>query len=311
MTYRNLPKAISLALMLAASSLGPLMLPGTALAETPKEGAGSDQAAAKSESAATKSESTATKSEGAADKTAKTASKAKPKAKKATTAKAPSKAVTHAKADKTEKAAPKAKAKRTAARETKPAAKRAKAPAKADDSPKHGAAPAPCTGAAVALDRGGVEADRLPLVDCHSKPLKAAIAKVSVLARPWGAPKRAAKSSLLDGGVIARIDAIARKFSGRTISLVGGPRAATSGGSAHQSGRAVDLRVDGIDNRKLAEFCRTLPDTGCGYYPNASFVHVDVRARGSGKSSWIDVSEPGEPPRYVSAWPPEQAPIKQ
>jgi len=299
MTYRNLPKAISLALTLAAASLGPLMmLPGTARAEAPKEVAGSDLAPAKSESAP--------------DKTAKHAAKAKHKAKKAVAAKAHAPAKTHAKADKsdkekTEKAAVKSKPKRTAARENKPAAKRAKAPAKADgDTPKQGAAARSCTGSVVSLDRGGVEADRFALVDCHNRPLVSAIEKVSVLSRPWGAPKRAAaKTSRVEGGVIVRLESIARKYPGRTISLVGGPRAAgASGGSAHQAGRAVDLRVDGVDNAKVAELCRTLPDTGCGFYPNGAFVHVDARPAGSGKSYWIDVSEPGEPPRYVSTWPP-------
>jgi hypothetical protein len=129
-----------------------------------------------------------------------------------------------------------------------------------------------------------------------------------VLARPWGAPKRSvSKSKRVDSSIVERIDAVAKKFPGRTITLVGAPATTGSGSSAHQAGRAVDLRVDGIDNQKVAELCRTFADTGCGFYPNASFVHLDARAAGTGKAYWIDASEPGEPPRYVTSWPPSSA----
>ena len=60
----------------------------------------------------------------------------------------------------------------------------------------------------------------------------------------------------------------------------------------------------GVSNEALVAFCKTLPDTGCGYYPNSSFVHVDVRAPTPGHDYWIDASGPGESPHYVSAWPP-------
>jgi len=52
---------------------------------------------------------------------------------------------------------------------------------------------------------------------------------------------------------------------------------------------------------------KTLDDTGCGYYPNSSFVHMDVRDPETGHVAWIDASGPGETPRYVAQWP-EPAP---
>lgn len=311
MTYRTLPKALSLAFAIAAASFGPLLVPGTALAEAPQDAATGSSAPAKAES------STEAKPKHAA--------KAKKKAKKGATAKAHTKGA-HAKSDKSDKAADKqpdksapAKTKRTAARENKPSTKRAKAPAKTDgDSPQTGGAPkansAPktsCVTTPVTLDRGGVESERIALVDCQGKVLDGAIAKVSVLARPWGAPRKAVpKSKRMDGGVVSRIDALSKKFPGRTITLVGAPATTGSGSSAHQAGRAVDLRVDGVDNQKVAEACRALADTSCGYYPNASFVHIDARAKGAGKAYWIDASEPGEPPRYVTSWPPASATTK-
>jgi outer membrane biosynthesis protein TonB len=299
MTHRTLPKALSLAFVLAAASLGPLLLPGTAFAESPKDAATGDHAAAKADPAADA-------------KPTKHAAKPKHKSKKgATAAKTHASPKAHAKHD---KATPKAATtKRSAARENKASgSKRSKTQPKADagDAPEAGGARshATCTGTAIALDRGGVEADRFPLVDCKGRPLDSAVTKVSVLARPLGAPKHAAlKTSLVDRGVIRRIHSISKKFPGRTITLVGGPGSSAGGGSAHRSGRAVDLRVDGVENQKVIELCRTLADTGCGFYPNASFVHLDVRAPGAGKSYWIDASEPGESPRYVPTWPPPQA----
>jgi hypothetical protein len=39
----------------------------------------------------------------------------------------------------------------------------------------------------------------------------------------------------------------------------------------------------------------TFAETGVGWYPNSTFVHVDVRE----ESVAVDVSSPGERPRYV------------
>lgn len=180
-----------------------------------------------------------------------------------------------------------------------------------------------CLGTPIAIDRGGLEGQRLRLVDCRDRPVDAADHALSVLARPWGTPKPAAPKPhahkhkaplhlakgeiapgvrLLDKGLLTRVSAIAKHFPGRPISLVSGYRP-TSRGSLHQVGRALDLRVAGVSNETLVAFCRTLPDTGCGYYPNSSFVHVDVRSAGTGKVTWIDSSGPGEAPNYVRQWP--------
>lgn len=193
-----------------------------------------------------------------------------------------------------------------------------------------------CTGSSITIDRGGLEGMTLPLVDCRDRPVESSQVALSVLARPWGAqkpatlpahpPKLAAASHahpgktstlplgqapgelapgvrLLDKGLLLRLDAISRRFPGRTLSVVSGYRP-QSRGSLHQGGRAIDLRVAGVSNEELVAFCKTLPDTGCGYYPNSSFVHVDVRNAGTGAVSWIDSSGPGESPHYVRRWPP-------
>ncbi|WP_437587094.1 DUF882 domain-containing protein [Sorangium sp. So ce1000] len=208
------------------------------------------------------------------------------------------------------------------------------------------APPKPCHGPALSMDRSGLEPERFELVDCKGKPREEARRALSLLARPWGTPRpvlsdesapaqkpeaasrkgrrsgderRAAGGRasgvhageiapgvrLLDPGLLSRIDALARRYPGRLVSLVSGYRP-QSQGSLHQTGRALDLRIAGVRNDELAAACRELADTGCGYYPNSSFVHVDVRAPGTGSVSWIDASGPGEAPRYVTAWPPPQ-----
>ena len=196
-----------------------------------------------------------------------------------------------------------------------------------------------CVGSPVAIDRGGLEAQSLVLLDCHGQPVEASQIALSVLARPWGAQKPAHLAlpahhagpgkgrvapivhdgvardgapgpavlapgvRLVDKGVLVRLGAVAQRFPGRPISLVSGYRP-QSRGSLHQSARALDLRVAGVGNEELVAFCRTLADTGCGYYPHSSFVHMDVRAKGTGPATWIDTSGPGESPHYVKQWPP-------
>ncbi|KYF78769.1 hypothetical protein BE17_15175 [Sorangium cellulosum] len=65
----------------------------------------------------------------------------------------------------------------------------------------------------------------------------------------------------------------------------------------------MDILVMGVPNAALFQFCRTLDDVGCGFYPNSKFVHVDVRRPGAGRVFWIDISGPGEPSEYVDSWP--------
>jgi hypothetical protein len=63
---------------------------------------------------------------------------------------------------------------------------------------------------------------------------------------------------------------------------------------------AVDFMIPGVPNEALRDFCLTFANTGVGYYPNSSFLHLDVRDQAT---YWIDRSGPGEPPQY-DAHPP-------
>jgi hypothetical protein len=62
-------------------------------------------------------------------------------------------------------------------------------------------------------------------------------------------------------------------------------------------GLACDFRVAGVSNTELRDYLRRNFDkVGVGYYPNSSFVHLDVRKDHS--AFWIDYSGPGERALY-------------
>lgn len=98
---------------------------------------------------------------------------------------------------------------------------------------------------------------------------------------------------------------LADHFNGRAIIVVSAYRSeknGTNGSSRHASGQAVDIRVEGVPNESLRDYCLTLDRVGVGYYPRSGFVHVDVRDR---EVYWVDWSRPGEPPLYL---PPGETP---
>ena len=89
-------------------------------------------------------------------------------------------------------------------------------------------------------------------------------------------------------------------FPGKRIEVVSGyrhPRFAKNPHSPHKQGLACDMRVPGVKNTELRDFFRAhFKSVGVGYYPNSSFVHLDVRRGAS--AFWIDYSGPGETALY-------------
>ena len=185
----------------------------------------------------------------------------------------------------------------------------------------------PCLHAPVSVTRG-TEEETFPLTRCDGSALPQAIEEMSIMVRPGSAAKPASPVAELSAktgkGASGKDDELApgiRKVDERLVERLqivldhfGRPAATpkvfvvsgyrpTSKGSFHATGRAIDFRVDGVENTDLVAFCKTLPDTGCGFYPNSSFIHLDVRDSGSGHVSWIDASAPGEKPEYIAAWP--------
>ncbi len=95
------------------------------------------------------------------------------------------------------------------------------------------------------------------------------------------------------------------RFNGREIIVVSAYRAPKDKGNAtsrHATGEALDIRIDGVPNEAVRDFCLTLSRVGVGYYPRSSFIHVDVRREAT---YWVDWSRPGEPALYL---PPGQKP---
>jgi len=179
---------------------------------------------------------------------------------------------------------------------------------------KAAAAPKACFHDPVEIVRGSDNhTESLVLTRCNGRPVDGALDKLTRLIAP-NMPQRAADNKgkgtrsvtpalkNLDSGVLSRVQAIASHYPGKAIRIASAfrPLAARS---YHQTGRALDLVVAGVRNEDLVAFCRTLPDTGCGYYPNSTFIHLDVRSPGTGHVYWIDASKPGEAPRYVTTWP--------
>ncbi len=108
-----------------------------------------------------------------------------------------------------------------------------------------------------------------------------------------------------DPRLVALVGIVSNHFGGKTLEIVSGYRAYTptqyTPHSNHNYGKALDFRIRGVPNDAVRDFCRTLRDAGCGYYPNSTFVHMDVRDT---KAYWVDLSRPGEAPRYEKAGSP-------
>ena len=193
----------------------------------------------------------------------------------------------------------------------------------------------PCATRPVLVIRYGAESDRFALLDCEGGVADGALDRLSVLLRPPDAARpelplpdepSGAHGEWVDSvkmpppRVVWLLNEIAKAFPWRALYVYSGyrpaPNASPATGAAparrglggghgglHADARAVDLAVHGVPTTKLYELCRKLPETGCGFYPNHPFVHVDVRRPGLVKAAWIDASFPGEPSVYVRSWP--------
>jgi hypothetical protein len=196
-----------------------------------------------------------------------------------------------------------------------------------------------CLSSAVDVFRG-VEEQSIALTKCNGELAPGAVELMSILVRPGSASRPIGSLAELmkahtgtdaeiapgvkriDGALITHLEQVVEHFAhagsgakpvpgsapiakneAPRVFVISGYRPGSKG-SFHQSGKALDFRLDGVKNEDLVAFCKTLPDVGCGYYPNSSFVHMDVRAPGTGHVAWIDASGPGESPNYVASWPP-------
>lgn len=84
-------------------------------------------------------------------------------------------------------------------------------------------------------------------------------------------------------------------FGGRPIRVVSGFRTSSYfSDSRHRHSAAIDFSIYGVPNAVVRQYLLLFDDVGVGYYPNSSFVHLDVR---EGAMQWVDYAGPGEAPR--------------
>lgn len=135
------------------------------------------------------------------------------------------------------------------------------------------------------------------LITRHGRLVPSALPRLSRMMKH--APTDAKTS--IDPRLATLLGMVSDHFGGRPIHIVSGFRPYTptqfTRDSNHNHGRALDFYIPGVPNTVLRDFCRTFRNAGVGYYPNSSFVHLDVRTT---KAFWIDYSRPGEPPKYDS-----------
>jgi LysM repeat protein len=122
--------------------------------------------------------------------------------------------------------------------------------------------------------------------------------KVSAISGPRTKAKRG-RVHLLNARLLQMVQRVAERWPGQTVEIVSGYRPSQHGHeSRHSMAKALDFRVKGVSHKELYDFCKELPNSGCGYYPNSVFVHMDTREK---SAIWIDYSAPGERPRYARA----------
>lgn len=104
------------------------------------------------------------------------------------------------------------------------------------------------------------------------------------------------KTILINRRLIRLLAQVSDTFGGRPFRVVSGYRLeSTARRSRHKTGHALDFSIPGVPNEALRDYVKRFPKVGVGYYPNSSFIHLDVRDRWT---YWIDYSGPGQAPRY-------------
>jgi uncharacterized protein YcbK (DUF882 family) len=172
------------------------------------------------------------------------------------------------------------------------------APGSLDTSEMAGPSAALGPGTGVVHIVRGKEAVKLRVLDRRRHLLPAALPTFSRLLRS----ELTEAVQPADPRLVAIVAMISDHFKGRDILVVSGYRPYSpqqyTPHSNHNVGRAIDFSVRGVANDVLRDYCRTFRNVGVGYYPNSSFVHLDVRGS---KAYWVDYAGPGQRPRYHHA----------
>jgi LysM repeat protein len=127
------------------------------------------------------------------------------------------------------------------------------------------------------------------VIDAKGRVIPNALHKISKVLSATG------KRPRINARLIQLIAKVSDTFGGRPMRVVSGYRERSfAAASRHRTGRALDFSIPGVPNEALRDYLRTFDNVGVGYYPNSTFIHLDVR---EADTYWIDYSGPGEPPR--------------
>lgn len=94
----------------------------------------------------------------------------------------------------------------------------------------------------------------------------------------------------IDTRLVTILSHVYDHFGGKRLELLSGYRFQRRTTSNHFHGAAADIRIPGIDPRRIRSYVESLDagGMGVGWYPKVGFVHVDVRQPPSYR--WIDYS---------------------
>jgi len=127
------------------------------------------------------------------------------------------------------------------------------------------------------------------VVDRHGDLVPAAVQAINNLLGAGG------KHPPLPERLIRLLVNVSETFGGRSIRVVSGYRTTSYyQDSRHRLSAAIDFSMADVPNAVLCEYLRDVVNVGVGYYPNSTFVHLDVRKQ---SFYWVDYAGPGEPPR--------------
>lgn len=111
--------------------------------------------------------------------------------------------------------------------------------------------------------------------------------------------RRTREVRAIDPRLYEMLSRIYDKFGSKRIELTSGFRYQRNEGSRHFHGSAMDVRIPGVNFRKLYRFAESLDSgksdvgMGIGKYPGKGFVHIDFRAPGEKSYRWTDKSRKG------------------
>jgi len=84
------------------------------------------------------------------------------------------------------------------------------------------------------------------------------------------------RAQTLTGGAGKRFEIISGFRSHKTNEMLRGQSAGVAKKSLHQQGKAIDVRLPGVDLAHLRKAALALKGGGVGYYPEPQFVHMDT-----------------------------------